>query len=135
MRYVVLLLDALEQVREWARGKHGHVRAVMVGLVVVNGRVLDMIGRIGGVRPDGGIGARIMIARSVAIQQRCVGQLGGIFPEPAQPEYWIAPRCDSVYGECAVGVGVGVGVKRVVISIVFISRTRLDVRKEDEEES
>lgn len=44
---VILLLNALKEMRKGARGKDGHISAIMKGLVLMYGRVLDVKGRIG----------------------------------------------------------------------------------------
>lgn len=45
--YVALLLGALEQVRVRAGCEDGHVAAVVEGLFLMNGRELDVVGRVG----------------------------------------------------------------------------------------
>lgn len=101
MRDVALLLNALEEMPEWARREHGHIAAIMESLLLVDGSVLNVVGRICGVGPDGGVSARLVVARPISVHEGGVWKLRGVLLESTEAQYWVASRCQPVYGQGA----------------------------------
>jgi len=104
MRYITLLLDSLEQVRVWARGKDGHIAAIMKSLLLVDGSILNIIGRISGIWSKCWVSSWLVIARAVAIYEGCVGDLSRVLLEAAQTQYRIASRRESIDCQRAVAI-------------------------------
>lgn len=105
VRYIALLLDTLKQVRKGAGREHGHIAPVVKGLLLVDGRVLNVVGRLGAVGAHCWVSARLVITWAVAVDECCVGYLSGVLFESAKAQDRVTSWCKTVDGERAIWLG------------------------------